>query len=110
MSKFFDSEIVKEQIKEMEDLQKEIVKKTMSAPFMDRSEKREHVDLMRQFLDKQRNLCFRIQLSKDPEALEMKERIKEAAIMLGMDPESGVHEFFDKMDETLDYLEKVADE
>ena len=33
MSGFFDSEIVKEQIKEMEDLQQEIIERTMSAPF-----------------------------------------------------------------------------
>ena len=79
MSGFFDSEIVKEQIKEMEDLQQEIIERTMSAPFMGGPEKKEHVELMRQFLDKQKNLCFRIQLSQDPQALEMKERIKEAA-------------------------------
>ena len=30
MSGFFDSEIVKEQIKEMEDLQQEIIERTMS--------------------------------------------------------------------------------
>ena len=42
-------------------------------------EKKEHVELMRQFLDKQKNLCFRIQLSQDPQALEMKERIKDVA-------------------------------
>ena len=58
MSGFFDSEIVKEQIKEMEDLQQEIIERTMSAPFMGGPEKKEHVDLMRQFLDKQKNLCF----------------------------------------------------
>ena len=110
MSVFFDSEIVKEQIKEMEDLQQEIIERTMSSPFMGGPEKKEHVELMRQFLDKQKNLCFRIQLSQDPQALEMKERIKEAAIMLGMDPESGINEFFEKMDETLDYLEEIADE
>ena len=80
MSGFFDSEIVKEQIKEMEDLQQEIIERTMSAPFMGGPEKKEHVELMRQFLDKQKNLCFRIQLSQDPQALEMKERIKESLL------------------------------
>ena len=49
MSGFFDSEIVKEQIKEMEDLQKEIIEKTMAAPFMGGPEKKEHVALMQQF-------------------------------------------------------------
>ena len=78
MSGFFDSEIVKEQIKEMEDLQQEIIERTMSAPFMGGPEKKEHVELMRQFLDKQKNLCFRIQLSlMILKHLEMKERIKE---------------------------------
>ena len=46
----------------------------------------------------------------DADINQMKERIKEAAIMLGMDPESGINEFFEKMDETLDYLEEIADE
>ena len=110
MSGFFDSEIVKEQIKEMEDLQKEIIEKTMDAPFMGGPEKKEHVALMRQFLEKQKNLCFRISLSQDPQALEMRERIKEAAIMLGMNPESGINEFFEKMDETLEHLDQIADE
>jgi hypothetical protein len=110
MSEFFDSDIVKEQVKEMEDLQREIVKKTMQSPYMDASEKREHVGLMKQFLEKQKNLCFRIQLSKDPQAMEMHQRIKEAAMMLGMDPSGGINEFFEKMDETLTYLEEIADE
>ena len=110
MSGFFDSEIVKEQIKEMEDLQQEIIERTMSAPFMGGPEKKEHVELMRQFLDKQKEPVFQNSTLSRSTRLEMKERIKEAAIMLGMDPESGINEFFEKMDETLDYLEEIADE
>ena len=41
-------------------------------------QKREHVDLMKTFLEKQKNLYFRLTLSDDPEAISMKERMKEA--------------------------------
>ena len=83
MSGFFQSEIVREAIKEMEELQQQIIQDTFKAPIMSREEKKEHVELMRTFLEKQKNLYFRLSLSDDPEALEMKERIQDAAKFLG---------------------------
>ena len=41
-------------------------------------QRREHIDLMKTFLEKQKNLYFRLTLSDDPEAVSMKERMKEA--------------------------------
>ena len=78
MSGFFESEVVRNAIKEMEELQQEIIEATFSAPLMTPEQKREHVDLMKTFLEKQKNLYFRLTLSDDPEAISMKERMKEA--------------------------------
>jgi hypothetical protein len=75
---------------------------------MDREQKREHVELMRTFLEKQKNLYFRLSLSDDPEALEMKERIQDAAKFLGFDG-NNVNELFAEMENTLDRLDKIAD-
>ena len=67
MSGFFESEVVRNAIKEMEELQQEIIEPTFSTPLMTPEQKREHVDLMKTFLEKQKNLYFRLTLSDDPE-------------------------------------------
>ena len=108
MSGFFQSEIVRESIKEMEKLQQKIIEDTFKAPLMSKEEKKEHVELMRTFLEKQKNLYFRLSLSDDPEALEMKKRIQEAAQFLGFD-ENNVNELFTEMESTLERLDKIAD-
>ena len=108
MSGFFQSEIVRESIKEMEELQQQIIKDTFKAPIMSREEKKEHVELMRTFLEKQKNLYFRLSLSDDPEALEMKERIQEAAKFLGFDG-NNVNQLFSEMETTLKRLDKIAE-
>jgi hypothetical protein len=108
VSGFFQSEIVRESIKEMEELQQKIIQDTFRAPIMSKEEKKEHVELMRTFLEKQKNLYFRLSLSDDPEALEMKERIQDAAKFLGFDG-NNVNELFAEMENTLSRLDKIAD-
>jgi hypothetical protein len=108
VSGFFQSEIVREAIKEMEELQQQIIQDTFRAPIMSKEEKKEHVELMRTFLEKQKNLYFRLSLSDDPEALEMKERIQDAAKFLGFDG-NNVNELFSEMEKTLTRLDKIAD-
>jgi hypothetical protein len=109
VSGFFQSEIVRQSIKEMEELQKEIIEKTFKAPYMDREQKKEHVELMRSFLEKQKNLYFRLSLSDDPEALAMKERIQEAAKFLGFDSNTNMTDLFSEMEKSLDRLDKIAE-
>lgn len=108
MSGFFQSEIVREAIKEMEELQQQIMEDTFKAPMMTSEEKKDHVELMRTFLEKQKNLYFRLSLSDDPEALEMKQRIQDAAVFLGFEGDN-VNELFAEMEETLDRLNKIAE-
>jgi hypothetical protein len=108
VSGFFQSEIVREAIKEMEELQQQIIQDTFRAPLMSKEEKKDHVELMRTFLEKQKNLYFRLSLSDDPEALEMKERIQDAAKFLGFDG-NNVNELFTEMENTLSRLDKIAE-
>ena len=108
MSGFFESEIVREAIKEMEQLQQQIIEETFKAPMMNKEQKKEHVELMRTFLEKQKNLYFRVSLSDDPEALEMKQRIEEAAQFLGFEGNS-INELFEEMENTLSRLDKISE-
>ena len=108
MSGFFESEIVREAIKEMENLQQQIIEQMMYAPFMNTEEKKEQVELMRTFLEKQKNLYFRLSLSDDPEALQMKQRIQDAAQLLGFEG-NDVNELFEEMENTLSRLDRIAE-
>lgn len=108
MSDFFQSDIVRESIEEMLEIQERIIQDTYKAPTMSREEKRNHVELMRTFLEKQKNLYFRLSLSDDPEALKMKEKIQDAAKFLGFD-RNNVNQLFSEMENTLDRLDKIAD-
>ena len=109
MSGFFQSEIVRNSIKEMEELQQRIIQETFRAPTMSKEEKKDHVELMRTFLEKQKNLYFRLSLSDDPEALEMKERIQDAAKFLGYEKTENMTELFKDMEKTLDRLDQIAE-
>ena len=109
MSGFFQSEIVREAIKEMEELQQQIIQDTFRAPIMSKEEKKDHVELMRTFLEKQKNLYFRLSLSDDPEAVEMKEKIVESAKLFGLKENESIDVFFDKMENSLNRLEKTLD-
>jgi hypothetical protein len=108
VSGFFESKIVREAIREMEELQKEIIEETFKAPMMNKEQKKDHVELMRTFLEKQKNLYFRVSLSDDPEALEMKQRIEEAAQFLGFEG-NNINELFEEMENTLSRLDKIAE-
>ena len=108
MSGFFQSEIVRNAIIEMEKLQTEIIEKTFKSPFGSVDEKVKQVNLMRVFLEKQKNLYVRLTLSDDPEAKEMVERVGEAATLVGYDGQSSMIEFFAAMENSVDGLEKLA--
>lgn len=109
MSEFFRSEIVRENIKELEILQEKIIKNTFNVPFMTVEERRDHVELMRSLLEKQKNLYFRLSLSEDPEAVAMTEQIREAAKELGFNETHTIVEFFSEMEKTLDRLYEISE-
>lgn len=110
MTKFFDSEMVRESIQELDEIQQELFSSIMDIPFANDNGKKEHLDLMRQFLEKQKLFIFRMSLSDDPEAVEMKEKILESARLFGLEEGGGVDEFFKLMESQIDYLEKTLDE
>jgi hypothetical protein len=109
MSGFFDSEEVRKSVLELDEIQDKIFKQLLVIPFADNSKKQEHLDLMKDFLEKQKNFIFRLSLSDDPEAVELKERILDSAKLLGMDEGSTVNEFFDILESQINELEKSLD-
>lgn len=110
MSRFFDSEQVRESLFELDELQYKLFNEILEIPFSDSDKKREHLETMKQFLEKQKVFIFRMSLSDDPEAIEMKNRILDSAEMFGLEPGDNINTFFAKMEETIEKLEKTLDD
>jgi|694.fasta_scaffold52663_11 hypothetical protein len=109
MSKFFESEIVRKEFEEIYQLQKRLQQVFISLPSLTIEEKQEFIKLMLLLVDKQEIMYFRMKLSNDPESIEMIEKIKESAFLMGLSPTMSLDELFPKMRKTLEKLEKTLD-
>ena len=75
MSDFFDSEIIKKELKEINDLQRLVYYKAASFGVLNREDKLEHIEMLSELLEKQRVMYNRMSLSDDPKAIEMKNQL-----------------------------------
>jgi hypothetical protein len=108
MSKFFDSTIIREEMEEIFIIQKELYQVIMQFGSMNDSEKREHMDKLKTLLDKQEVMWTRLSLSDDPEAIEMKEKIRMTSAAMGF-KDVDMNVIFKNMRSTLDNLAKRLD-
>ena len=99
--KFFDSEVVKEELTRMQDLYLEINKMglMLSVP-----QKREQLDKMMRLIELQQTMYMRVTLSDDPEAKKLVDQVKNAAQMLGMPPEDIGPQFYDKLKDNVNKM------
>jgi len=81
---FFDSEVVRAELTEIQELQEKVYTDVFSFPSMTDAEKSDHIDVLETLLEKQRVMYTRLSLSDDPEALQMKEQILESAKLMGL--------------------------
>ena len=110
MSRFFDSEVVRESLIELDNLQEKIFFELFQIPFFSKEQKKDHLETMKKFLEKQKLFIFRLSLSDDPEAIEMKEKILESAEFLGMKKTDSLNDFFNTLERTIRELEQSIDE
>lgn len=84
MTDFFDSDIVREEAKEMERLQMEAMELTLAAPLSGGTKEAQlnYIHTVRSLVEKQQIFYTRLKLSDDPRATEMCEQIEQGAKML----------------------------
>ena len=108
MSEFFDSKIVQQSMKEITDIQEEIFNSLFTYRTFTNEDKEEHIDKLRSLIEKQRIMYTRLTLTDDPEAIELKQKIEQSALMLGFPEGTNMSEVFDTMDETLIQVIKTS--
>lgn len=107
---FFNSDVVRAEMTEIQELQEEIYRNVFQFPSMDKQEKLFHVALLEKLLNKQKVLYTRLSLSDDPEAQEMKERILESAAVMGLPKDVDMNIIFSNMNSMLATMREKIDE
>jgi len=106
---FFDSEVVRAEMVEIQELQEEVYTTVFDFPSMDKEDKLNHVKKLEYLLEKQRVLYTRLSLSDDPEAKLMKENIVKSAKMLGMPDNIDMSIVFSNMEKMLKTMRQQVD-
>ena len=109
MGEFFQSEIIQEELSEINRMQEKIYGSLLSFGIMSREEKLEHIDLLTDLLEKQRVMYTRLSLSDDPQAIEMKENLRKSVSMMGFPSETNMQTLFDSMNATIRSLRDYVD-
>ena len=109
MSKFFNSELIREELEEINELQKFIYGSILRFSSMTREDKKEHIDKLSQLLEKQRIMYTRLSLSDDPQAIEMKENLRKSVSLMGFPPDTDMNLIFNSMNKTIECLKQFVD-
>ena len=109
MSKFFTSEIVRQEVDEVVKLQEEIYYKLPNFSSLQTNDRIKIVDLLEQLLEKQKILYTRISLSDDPAAKDMKNTFDEQKEMLGIPKSVSAYQVFENMKTVITQYKKQID-
>jgi hypothetical protein len=106
---FFNSDIVRAEMTEISILQDDIYRNMFCFPTMKNSEKKLHIEMLERLLNKQRILYTRMSLSDDPEAVEMKEKILQSTIKMGMPADMDINIIFNNMANLIETMKTELD-
>ena len=109
MSEFFDSPLVREELREINKLQQEVYGDMMNFNKMPDEEKMEHVEQLSSLLEKQKVMYTRLSLSDDPAAEEMKKNLEQSLTMLGFPEGTDMISLFKGMDKTIQKMKDHLD-
>lgn len=110
MSGFFDSEVVQNEILEVSKLQEKVYSQVFEFPKLNREGKINHINDLEKLMEKQQILYMRMSLSDDSDAIEMKNRIKDSATMMGLPENIDMNALFANMSRLIEELRKELSE
>ena len=105
--KFFQSEVVQQELTQMQDLYMDINKMGL---MLSLDQKREQLQKMLRLIDLQQTMYMRVSLSDDPDAKQLVDQVKNAAKMLGMPPDEVGPSFYDKLKDNVHKMMKELPE
>ena len=109
MSEFFDSDIVREELQEINELQLSIYKNAMKFGTFSREDKVDHIEKLTELLERQRVMYTRISLSDDKEAIDLKNHLQKSVELMGFPEGTDMSLLFSGMSHTIDNLKTQLD-
>ena len=109
MSDFFDSDIVREELQEINELQMSIYKNAMKFGTFSREDKVDHIERLTELLERQKVMYTRISLSDDPEAVDLKNHLQKSVELMGFPEGTDMCLLFTSMSNTIENLKKGID-
>ena len=110
MSDFFKSDIIQDELTEINNLQEQIYGSILTFGSMSNETKLEHIEKLQSLLEKQRVMYTRLSLSDDPQAVEMKENLRKSVALMGFPPETDMQTLFNSMNQTIESLKQYLDD
>ena len=110
MTEFFRSAQVRAALAELAEIQDDLAHTMTNPRILSDEAKKDYVRKLKLFLEKQKLFFFRVSLSDDPEAVQVKEHILDTAQMFGFKEMTGMDKFFKQLDDTIKKVEKDLDE
>ena len=109
MSAFFESEIIKEALDDINKLQEDVYGKLVHFHMMTYDEQIDHVSKLTELLDKQRIMYTRLSLSDDPDAVIIKESLNKTVTMMGYPEGTDIAVLLQNMHATIDALKEFLE-
>ena len=109
MSEFFNSEVVRAEMAEIQELQEEVYTNVFKFPTMSKEDQRYHVEILERLCEKQRVMYTRLSLSDDPTAKEMKKNITNGATQMGLPENVDINILFKNMGEMVEMMKSQLD-
>ena len=109
MTDFFDSDIVREEMETINEMQEERYSQVFKFPELPLDDQIEHLDSLMELLEKQQILYTRMKLSDDPRAKEMADNVRQSAIVMGFPKDVDCNLLFANMKNTLKRVRKGID-
>jgi len=109
MSEFFNSDIVREELQEINELQMSIYENAMKFGTFSRDDKVDHIERLTELLERQKVMYTRISLSNDPEAVDLKNHLQKSVELMGFPEGTDMLLLFSGMSNTIENLKKSID-
>ena len=106
---FFDSDVVRAELAEIQELQEEVYGALFKFPTMPKEDKQYHIDCLERLIEKQKVLYTRLSLSDDPIAKEMKENIMKGVEGMGLPANVDMNLVFNDLYKMVHAMKKQID-
>ena len=109
MSAFFNSDVVRAEMAEIQELQEEVYSNVFKFQNMSSADKKYHIEILERLMEKQQVMYTRLSLSDDSDAKVMKKQIEESAVMMGLPKNANMNQVFKDMTKMVQIMKDQLD-